>query len=150
MPKQLVSPSSFPWTSTGGPNHACMGVAVRVADFGRGGAAPPPLGDGGAAPRTARAARKFGGLTGPEASFMSEKTAAPIFCNPTRQTELIVGCRFVFGVYLRREHAQKACPSVFFFPHAIPSSGIVRRSSRLLGMRFVRSASRRDLHTWRS
>ena len=30
-----------PWTSTGGPNHACMMVAVRVADFGCGGAAPP-------------------------------------------------------------------------------------------------------------
>eukprot|EP00964_Phaeocystis_antarctica_P045647 scaffold26290_cov57-Phaeocystis_antarctica.AAC.2 len=33
---------------------------------------------------------------------------APIFCNPTRQTELIIGCRFVFDVYLRREHAKKA------------------------------------------
>ena len=31
----------FPGTSTGGPNHACMMVAVRVADFGCGGAAPP-------------------------------------------------------------------------------------------------------------
>ena len=31
----------IPWTSTGGPNHACMMVAVRVADFGCGGAAPP-------------------------------------------------------------------------------------------------------------
>ena len=44
-------------------------VAVRVADFGCGGAAPPP-GGGGAAPCTARAAGNFGGLTGLEASFV--------------------------------------------------------------------------------
>ena len=71
-----------------------MMVAVRVAEFGGGGAAPPP-GGGGAAPSTARAAGKNGGLTGLEASFM--RKPAPIFRNPTRQTELIIGCRFVFG-----------------------------------------------------
>ena len=86
---------SEPGTSTGGPNHACMMVAVRVADFGCGGAAPPP-GGGGAAPCTARAAGNFGGLTGLEASFM--RKPAPQFRNPTPQTELIIACRFVFGV----------------------------------------------------
>ena len=64
-----LRPTRLPWTSTGGPNHACMMVAVRVADFGCGGAAPPP-GGGGAAPCTARAAGNFGVWTGTEASFM--------------------------------------------------------------------------------
>ena len=43
-------------------------------------------GGGGAAPRTARAAGKFGGLTGLEASFM-RKTAPNILQYPTCQTE---------------------------------------------------------------
>ena len=61
------------------------------------GALPPP-GGGGAAPRTARAAGKFGGLTGLEASFM--RKPAPQFCNPTAQTELIIAYRFALCVYL--------------------------------------------------
>ena len=65
-------------------------------DGGAGGAAPP--GGGGAAPRTARAAGKFGGLTGLEASFM--RKPAPQFCNPTAQTELIIAYRFALCVYL--------------------------------------------------
>ena len=58
-----------------------MMVAVRVVDLGGWGAAPPltPEG-GGAAPRMARAAGKFVGLTCLEASFM--KKPAQIFCNP--------------------------------------------------------------------
>ena len=35
-------PARPPWTSTTGPDHACMMVTVRVADFGR--AAPPSRG----------------------------------------------------------------------------------------------------------
>ena len=126
-----------------------MMVAVRVADFGGGGAAPPPEG-GGAAPRMARAAGKFGGLTCLEASFM--RKPAPIFRNPTRQTELIIGCRFVFGVYLRREHAQKSLPyprvfRCFYLPRKFPS---IQRDRPDPWACFVRSAPRRDLRTWRS
>ena len=93
---ELKTRRSGPWTSTEGPNHACMMVAVRVADFGCGGAAPPPPGGGGAAPCTARAAGNLGGLTGLEASFM--RKPGPQFRNPTPQTELTIACRFVFGV----------------------------------------------------
>ena len=127
-------------------------VAVRVADFGCGGAAPPP-GGGGAAPCTARAAGNFGGLTGLEASFM--RKPASRFCNPIPQTELIIAYHFVFGgsEFLRRRDAQTAHISraldhakrVLAPPHLQVS---IRRG-RPTWACLVRSvhADRRDLHT---